>query len=592
MGAINYKDFADVLGPAPEGSVPSTPAPEGFRVPDGAGTVHAIAGDPYEGASRQSRELAMWRPSNQTADRDIIPNKRLSDARVRDTLRNDSFVRNGQLLHQDNIVGGLFLLNSKPVTKIVLGDEDEVWEREFQQEVETLFTLWAESTEAWPDSTRRHTFSSLVRLAVGTFLATGEVLAQVEWSRDQGDIRPMNTSIRMIDLDRLSTPQNAAGNPFVIGGVEVNKRHVPVAYHIRKAHPESFYVGQAFDWERVPAKKPWGRPQMIHLYDQWRPSQTRGISDLTSGLKEMRMTKTFRETVLQNAVVNATYAASIESDLDTDSIFQRLGGGNLGEDVADEYQKMISGYMGGYMGAVAKYMGASNQFQIGGVKIPHLPPGSKLNLQPAAKGGPLGTDLEKSLLRHIAAALGVSYEQLSKDYTETNYSSARAAMTETWKRMVALKSLIADRFASTIFRLWLEEAINSGMITSLPRRLGTDSAWLYQPFKMEAISACEWIGASRGQIDELKETQAAVLRMKYGLSTVERESSRLGIDWRQNIKQMAREKEAFEDADFQHPATVTDNTMNASTGEPGDPSSSTGSGNAQVDPDFADILGE
>jgi capsid protein len=30
--------------------------------------------------------------------------------------------------------------------------------------------------------------------------------------------------------------------------------------------------------------------------------------------------------------------------------------------------------------------------------------------------------------------------------------------------------------------------------------------------RFEAMSRCDWIGASRGQIDELKETQAAILR--------------------------------------------------------------------------------
>jgi hypothetical protein len=62
-----------------------------------------------------------------------------------------------------------------------------------------------------------------------------------------------------------------------------------------------------------------------------------------------------------------------------------------------------------------------------------------------------GTNFEQSLLRYIAATLGVSYEQLSRDYTNTNYSSARAAMTETWKFMQARKKLIADRFATIDF---------------------------------------------------------------------------------------------------------------------------------------------
>ena len=595
MNAISRPDdFADVLGPASGNPVgPSTPAPESYRVLNGAGTEQAIVGDPYEGASRTSRELAMWRPSNRTADADVVPNKRLADARVRDTLRNDAFIRAGQILHQDNIVGGQFLLNSKPYTKIVLGKEDETWEAEFQEEVETKFLLWGESPQAWADAARRHTFSSLVRQAVGTYMATGEVLSLVEWSRDDADLRPMNTSIRMVDLDRLSTPAQRAGDPYIIAGVEVNDRHVPIAYHIRKAHPEAYFFSDSVEWTRVDAAKPWGRPLVIHLFDQTRANQTRGMADLTVALKETRMTKTFRETVLQNAVVNATYAASIESDLDPEQIFMRLGGGNLGGEEANaEFMKLISGYMGGYMGAVAKYLGASNQFQIGGVRIPHLPPGSKLHLQPASKGGPLGTDLEKSLLRHIAAALGVSYEQLSKDYSETNYSSARAAMTETWKRMITLKSLIADRFATVIYRLWLEEAINKNLITSLPRRLLRDSAWLYQPFMMEAITGCEWIGASRGQIDELKETQSASLRIRNYTSTIEEESMRLGKDWRRNIRQIKREKKALEDAGLQHPATATaDNAANASTGEPTDAPTVAAAAAAIVEDTFADILG-
>src|SRR5690606_32135928 len=84
---------------------------------------------------------------------------------------------------------------------------------------------------------------------------------------------------------------------------------------------------------------------------------------------------------------------------------------------------------------------------------------------------------------------------------------------------------------------------------------------------MEAITQCEWIGASRGQIDELKETQAAVLRLKHNLSTYEQERARLGGDWRSDLRQIAREKALFEEYDIAHPNNVTDNAMNAASGE-------------------------
>ena len=99
--------------------------------------------------------------------------------------------------------------------------------------------------------------------------------------------------------------------------------------------------------------------------------------------------------------------------------------------------------------------------------------------------------------------------------------------------------MIADRFASIIYMLWLEEAINAGEITSMPSG-GADL--FYEGLNREAFSGCEWIGASRGQIDELKETQAATLRLKYNLSTHEDELARLGKDWRKTFIQREREK--------------------------------------------------
>lgn len=542
--------------------LPSGPSsPGSLRVLPGENEM-AIAGDAYEGASFKNRELAMWDPPRRSADKDIIPQKASADARVRDMFRNDAYVRGGSVLHKDNIVGGQFMLNSKPMVKLLTGKEDETLEEELQEELETKFNLLAESPDNWLDAQRINTFTGLVRLAVAIYAGAGEVLSSVEWLRDSAEFRPFNTAIQMIDLDRLSTPPLLMGDRSIRGGVERNKFGAPQAYHIRQAHPTDYDTPDAWTWKRVAARKPWGRMQMLHIYEQERPDQSRGISEMVTALKESRQTRDFREIVLQNAVVNATYAASIESELDTSAIFQRMGGGNLGEDI----DQAVRGYMTSYLGTVAQYIGDKKQFQIGGVRIPHLPPGSKLQLRPAGQGGPLGTEFEQSLLRYIAAALGVSYEQLSRDYTQTNYSSARAAMTETWKFMQARKKMCADRFASMIYRLWLEEALNKRAIESLPARFrGTNMDWLYQGQNLDAISNCEWIGASRGQIDELKETQAAVLRLKYNLSTDEDELSRLGKDWRAVKRQRKREKAMDEEFGL---VTEEDNSINAASGSP------------------------
>jgi lambda family phage portal protein len=190
-----------------------------------------------------------------------------------------------------------------------------------------------------------------------------------------------------------------------------------------------------------------------------------------------------------------------------------------------------------FLGAIAKYQENSKNLQLDGVKIPHLYPGTKLQMRPAGTNGGVGTGFEESLLRHTAAALGLSYEEYSRDFSKTNYSSARAAMTNTWKYMQSRKKMVADKFATQIYWLWLEEAINAG---DLPMPTGAPS--YYDDQNKEAYGKCSWIGASRGQIDELKETQAAVLRMDSGLATLEGECGKLGYDWRELLKQKSREQ--------------------------------------------------
>lgn len=519
------------------------------------GQVTAMVGGAYEASSRFDRELATWNPPGGSADDDVLYEKDTLDVRARDLARNDAYVRSGVDIRKDNIVGAMFVLNSKPAHE-VLG-LDETWAEEFQNEVEAKFTLYAESIGNWVDASRANNFTGLIRLGVGLEMFSGEVLASAEWITDDRT-RPYKTAIQMIDTDRLSNPPTVRETSLLRGGVQKNRRGEAIGYHIRKAHPYDWTDLQAHEWKYVPTRKPWGRQQIIHIFEQFRPDQTRGVAAMVAALKETRIAKQFRDIMLQNAVVNATYAASIESDLPTAEVFATLGAGR-GE---DDIEKLITRYAGGFLGALGAYQRNAKNTTLNGVRIPHLFPGTKLQLRPAGQGGPLGTDFEQSLLRYIAANLGVSYEQLSRDYSKTNYSSMKGALNETYKGMQARKRAVADTLATHIYLLWLEEAFAAGDITALPRNAPN----FWDGLNREAYGQCEWIGASRGQIDELKETQAAVLRLKYGLSTREDELGRLGKDWRKVFAQLQREQKEADKRSLIF--SETDNMMNAASGAP------------------------
>jgi lambda family phage portal protein len=481
----------------------------------------------FEGASKISRELSTWNPIIQSPDQQLFYAKETLDARARDMATNDGYISGAIAVHKDSIVGGQYMLNSQPKYK-VLG-LDEAWADAFQQEVEAKFTLWAESANNWPDASRVNNLTAMVRLAVGTYCLSGEVLATAEWIASG---RPYSTAVQMIAPDRLSNPNQQDDTAYLRSGIERNRYGEPLAYHIRASHPGTYYAEQpSFRWVRVPARKSWGRQQVIHIIEQARPDQSRGIADIVSTLKQMRMTQKFQDVTLQNAVLNATYAATLESELPPSEAAAMIGQGG-GSDYAINYLEQV-----------AAYTGNSRNLLMDGVKVPTLFPGTKFKLLSPGQPGGVGSSFEESLLRHIAASFGLSYEQFSRDYTKTNYSSARASMNETWKFFQSRKKMVADRFATAIFTLWFEEALNKGDITTVTRSMPN----FYDGLNREAYLSCAWVGASRGQIDEMKETQAAILRIQNGLSTYEKEAARLGDDFRELFTQRAREKKMMDE---------------------------------------------
>ena len=492
----------------------------------------ALVGSPGEGIAQSRGSFLRWAPPVRSANRVVNQNKALVDGRAFDLVNNDAIIQSGVNYHKDAIVGARYALNSQPAGSILGGAHDDVWEEEFAAEVETKFMLAADSVSYPFDYQKMRTFTEVVRLAVGIHIYAGEYLQSHEWDK-KDKLRPFKTCVLPIAPERLSSPNGQMDTFNMRRGVERDYRGAPIAYHIREAAPDDISDINRFTWRRVSAAKPWGRTLVLHVLNHTLPDQNRAISTLAAGLEEVQMLRKFRRTVLQNVLVASTYAATIESELPSEVAFSQLGVSGV------DIQEAISKYGLGFLNSIADYLGDSNTLEIDGVRIPHLFPGTKLKLQPATGGdGALGSEFEASMVRYMAAMLDVSYEELSRDMRGANYTTMRAAMGLTDRALKVRKTMVADKVATTIYRLWLEEMILTGEITALPRR----RADLYEGLNFDAYSSCSWIGASRGQIDALKETEAAVLRVASNLSTLEAEAAAMGYDYRRVLKQRGREK--------------------------------------------------
>jgi lambda family phage portal protein len=514
-------------------------------------------GGGLEGASRTSREMARFAPNLGSPNQAISMGKEISDARGRETVLNDAYAMGAMQYHKDSIVGAHYRLNATPDWEVLRDiynpsnaspDEWREWSENFQVRVERRFTLTAESSSKWLDASRRMTLTEQVRLEVGAFLYTGEVLKTAEWIRAFG--RPCKTAVAQVNPDRLSNPDHRADNPNLTRGIETGFYGEHLRYWIQGTHPAEFADPNSLKWVPVPAAKPWGRSQVFYVNEPVMMEQTRGVSSMISSLEQNNMRRQFGKVTLQNAVINASYAASIESELPNAEVIAMMGGS--GEDAVTNYLKT-------YMGALGEYMGGANNIKIDGAMIPQFFPGTKLNARPLGTPGGIGTEFEDSLLRYLTASVGGSVSGITKNFGKLSYSGLKGEAAETGRFLSARKKHIADASATWSFELWLEEEL-AGEYAILPPGWTRDD--YYRPLAKEAISRCKWIGTGRAQIDELAETQAAILRINSGLSTREAEIAQLGNDFRDVLAQLERENRLIE----QHGLTLTSNAQ-ASTGD-------------------------
>ncbi len=499
-------------------SVPVLLGPNGQPLPPAPVKAHASAGwglgRAFRGASLTDPDLASWSAYNPAPQVAIAADRNILSARIHDLARNDGWASGGVARVVDAVIGSTWRLSSKPNAR-ALGISDDA-AAELAIAIESQWKLWAENIDFACDAGERLTWGGILALAFRHRIWDGEALAQILLVD-----RPYEyaTAVQVIHPDRLSNPHNAPDSYYLRGGVELGGRGQPVAYHFRGAHPGEAYFANlnVWTWERVERRWAHGRPIIVHAFEPQAAGQFRGVSPLAPILKKIRMLGKYDEAELQAAILNAVLAAFVTSPLDPEQLAESMSGGDIGA----------------YNSSRLDFHDAA-PISLQGAKINFLAAGEDVKLTNPNHPNSVFDSFERTVLRNIATAIGVSYEQLSMDWSQVNYSSARAALVEIWRGFVARKDNFAASFAQPIFAAWLEEAIERGDV-KLPK--GAPSFYAART----AYCAGRWVGPGRGWVDPQKEALAAIARMEAGLSTLEDECAEQGKDYAEMLVQQARE---------------------------------------------------
>lgn len=463
----------------------------------------------YRGADK-SRLRSSWLPGSGSADEDLLNELPDLRDRSRDLNRNDAHAAGITNTMVSNVVGTGIRPQSR-IDRDSVGIDDTTADQ-FQQRAERAWQKWI----PFADAGDRQDFYEIQQLVERQMLENGEVIVIPIMVIDNR--RPYRLALDIIESDRLATPSDLRSNKSIRSGVELGERGEPVAYYIRKSHPGDmaykYRTPTSDQFIRYPARNELGRPNILHLYWIKRPGQTRGEPFFAPVMTYFKDLSDYMEAELVAARVAACFAAFIKKTNPYDAAIGRAGSTN------SKSQRIESIEPG---------------------MIEYLNPGEEVSqVSPNRPGGTFEPFVER-ILRAISSALNLPYEVVAKDFSRTNYSSARAALLEARRFFRVRQDFIAKKLCNPIWEMLLEEAYLLGELPVLN----------FYDNRIDLVRA-RWIAPGWGWVDPTKEVEASRESIDGNLSTLADEAAALGKDWEEVLEQRAREEKRLRELNLEN----------------------------------------
>lgn len=455
----------------------------------------------YRGAEK-NRLRGDWKALNGSADADLLGDLPTLRQRSRDLNRNDAHASAITGTVVANVVGTGLRPQSRPDADALAIESKNV--ETFSRLAERAWRRWCPTA----DSQNRMDFYEIQALVKRQILENGEVFILPLMIKDEPG-RRYSLALEVIEADRVSTPLGMASNPNIRDGIELGSRGEPIAYHIRKRHPGDVILGQAGvadrnEWVRYPAVNKAGRKNVLHLYAVKRPGQTRGEPFFAPVLSAFKDLGDFMEAEIVAARVAACFVAFVTKS-DTNAAFD----GTATDAAGNRIESLEPG--------MVQYLGTGDTVDFGDPKRPS------------------GTfePFVLAVLRSIGASLGLPLELVLKDFSRTNYSSARAALLEARRFFRADQTWLAARLCQPCWEWVLEEAWLREDLPAVDLFGESREDWM----------RVSWIAPGWGWVDPVKEVESSKQAIEANLSTLADECAAQGRDWEDVLTQKKREQD-------------------------------------------------
>jgi lambda family phage portal protein len=424
----------------------------------------------YEGASR-GRRTDGWRTSGTSADAAAAPGLKMLRDRSRDLVRNNPYASKAVQVIVSNTIG----------TGIVAQARAQRSRRRSQQFTD-LWLNWALDSRQC-DYDGRADFYGLQALAMRCIVESGEVLIRRRTS--SGQRVPLQLQIMEPDFIDTTKDVALADGGLIKQGIEYDGSGRRVAYWLYAEHPGEQHLRMTdFLSSRVPAE------EIIHVYRQDRPHQTRGVPWASPIIIRLRDFDDYSDAQLLKQKISACFTAFA---VDTES---PEGGADMPFD----------------------------KLEPGAVEI--LPPGKDIRFANPPTVGEFDK-ISRQYLLQIAAGFGVTYEALTGDLTNTNFSSGRMGWLEFQRNIEAWRwQMLVPQMLNPVWQWFSNAATVNGA-------------------RMEGITA-QWTPPRRELIDPSKEIAATIKAVRGGLITLSEAIREYGYDPEEVMLEMQQDNERLD----------------------------------------------
>lgn len=430
----------------------------------------------YE-AAEPGRRTQGW--ARQIGDANVANRRALVELRlhVRDLMRNNGWARRGR----QKIVNGIVADGMRP--RVIGANGAAAME---------LWKKWADTSQCHDEG--RLTMAGLQAAIIRGVTDGGEVLVRRRIRKlDDGLAIPLQ--LQLLESDFLDHSKDnwspMVGEPLTIQGIEFDALGRRAAYWVYDKHPGANGFSGAS--RRILAS------EIAHVFLPERMGQVRGIPWFAPAVLKLKDFNDFDDATLVRNRIAACFVAFIENP---DGDVTQLGATDTvnRDPLVEEFQPGM---------------------------IVDLPAGRKVSFgQP-----PVMTEYQsytQTNLRWIAAAIGVPYESLTGDYSQSNFSSARAANLEFFDSVTAWRrDMLVPAFCSRVWEWAMDAARLAGYIQEIP--------------------GAEWTGAPMPMIEPDREARAAQLQVRTGMKTPSEVIREQGYDPKEFLDEYEKDQKDLAD---------------------------------------------